>query len=78
MLSIISSSVDAAVLMQNYIKGPTFHATLEDLLGDGIFNVDGDKWETQRKTASHMFSANMVQLLALFRLAWLTCPRADA
>lgn len=29
---------------------------LETLLGEGIFNVDGPKWERQRKIASYMFS----------------------
>lgn len=40
----------------NYPKGPTFHARLSDLLGDGIFTADGETWRTQRKLASHMFS----------------------
>lgn len=40
----------------NYPKGPIFHANMEQLLGDGVFNVDGELWEMQRKTASHMFS----------------------
>ena len=28
----------------------------KDLLGDGIFNVDGHMWESQRKAASKEFS----------------------
>jgi len=39
-----------------YEKGPYFHENLVDLLGDGIFNSDGDKWHVQRKLAAHMFS----------------------
>lgn len=39
-----------------YPKGDGFHDGLEDFLGDGIFNVDGDKWREQRKGASHLFS----------------------
>eukprot|EP00928_Gymnodinium_smaydae_P032908 TRINITY_DN23724_c0_g1_i1.p1 TRINITY_DN23724_c0_g1~~TRINITY_DN23724_c0_g1_i1.p1 ORF type:complete len:506 (-),score=60.22 TRINITY_DN23724_c0_g1_i1:116-1633(-) len=40
----------------NYIKGAWFRDRLTDLLGNGIFNVDGHAWYMQRKTASHMFS----------------------
>ncbi len=34
-----------------------------ELFGDGIFVVDGDKWVTQRKVMSHMFSANVLKNL---------------
>merc|ERR1719197_501439 len=30
-----------------------------DLIGNGIFNVDGQEWHHQRKTASKMFTANL-------------------
>lgn len=36
----------------NYPKGQPFSAILGDLLGRGIFNVDGDSWLFQRKMAS--------------------------
>ncbi|KAF8707080.1 hypothetical protein HU200_030310 [Digitaria exilis] len=36
----------------NFPKGKTFAALLGDLLGGGIFNVDGDAWRHQRKMAS--------------------------
>nr|AYM55640.1 cytochrome p450 [Croton stellatopilosus] len=36
----------------NYPKGKPFSALLGDLLGNGIFNVDGDSWIFQRKMAS--------------------------
>lgn len=36
----------------NYPKGKPFSAILGDLLGRGIFNVDGDSWLFQRKMAS--------------------------
>lgn len=29
---------------------------MSDLLGDGFFTVDGEKWKTQRKIASYQFS----------------------
>ncbi|XWS28594.1 hypothetical protein CRYUN_Cryun25bG0083800 [Craigia yunnanensis] len=37
---------------ENYPKGKPFSAILGDLLGRGIFNVDGDSWKFQRKMAS--------------------------
>ncbi|KAK8447250.1 hypothetical protein SEVIR_8G032700v4 [Setaria viridis] len=36
----------------NFPKGKTFAALLGDLLGGGIFNVDGHAWRHQRKMAS--------------------------
>jgi hypothetical protein len=40
----------------NYIKGVELTASLEDLLGEGIFNSNGPKWKTQRKTGVKMFT----------------------
>ncbi|GFY97813.1 cytochrome P450, family 94, subfamily C, polypeptide 1 [Actinidia rufa] len=37
---------------ENYPKGKQFSAILGDLLGRGIFNVDGEPWMFQRKMAS--------------------------
>ncbi|ORY63681.1 putative cytochrome P450 monooxygenase [Leucosporidium creatinivorum] len=42
----------------NYVKGPATHARLEQILGDGIFAVDGKKWHSQRKATSKIFNAN--------------------
>lgn len=36
---------------ENYPKGKAFSAILGDFLGRGIFNVDGDSWQFQRKMA---------------------------
>ncbi|KAG0490713.1 hypothetical protein HPP92_007576 [Vanilla planifolia] len=36
----------------NFPKGKTFSSILGDLLGHGIFNVDGEAWLFQRKMAS--------------------------
>ncbi|KAI8366734.1 cytochrome P450 [Radiomyces spectabilis] len=44
------------VLKSNYIKGPEFHGSLNDLFGNGIFNANGEDWKYQRKTASHIFN----------------------
>ncbi|CAM0903273.1 unnamed protein product [Alopecurus aequalis] len=45
----------------NYGKGTTTHDVMEDLLGDGIFNVDGAKWRHQRKAASFKFSTRVLR-----------------
>lgn len=36
----------------NFPKGKPFSSLLGDLLGQGIFNVDGESWQFQRKMAS--------------------------
>ncbi|CAK9136316.1 unnamed protein product [Ilex paraguariensis] len=41
----------------NYPKGEVYHSYMEVLLGDGIFNVDGELWRQQRKTASFEFAS---------------------
>ncbi|KAF1317233.1 Cytochrome p450, partial [Globisporangium splendens] len=41
---------------ETFDKGPRAITILRDLLGDGIFAVDGSKWVHQRKTASNLFS----------------------
>ncbi|XAR71775.1 Abieta-7,13-dien-18-ol hydroxylase [Bertholletia excelsa] len=45
----------------NYGKGWVHHDILKDLLGDGIFTVDGEMWRTQRKTSSHEFSTKILR-----------------
>ncbi|XP_008777558.2 cytochrome P450 704C1-like isoform X1 [Phoenix dactylifera] len=40
----------------NYGKGSYNYNNLKDLLGDGIFAVDGEKWRHQRKLASYEFT----------------------
>ncbi|XP_075504067.1 cytochrome P450 94B3-like [Primulina tabacum] len=45
----------------NFPKGRPFTDLLGDFLGLGIFNVDGEKWSTQRKLASHEFSAKSLR-----------------
>ena len=48
-------------LMQNLLQGWYHHTVLEDLLGDGIFTVDGDLWRQQRKLSSYEFSTKMLK-----------------
>ncbi|KAH0731219.1 hypothetical protein KY290_002248 [Solanum tuberosum] len=45
----------------NYGKGWHSYSILKDLLGDGIFTVDGDKWREQRKLSSHEFSTRVLR-----------------
>ncbi|XP_059302911.1 cytochrome P450 94B3-like [Lycium ferocissimum] len=45
----------------NYPKGQPFTELLGDFLGRGIFNVDGELWNAQRKLASHEFSTKSLR-----------------
>ena len=45
---------------ENYVKGRDFHDRVRDLLGDGIFAVDGDQWRRQRNTASQLFTRSFM------------------
>ncbi|KAM6570291.1 hypothetical protein CsatB_018276 [Cannabis sativa] len=45
----------------NFPKGESFTEILGDLLGCGIFNMDGELWSTQRKLASHEFSTRSLR-----------------
>ncbi|KAL3630830.1 hypothetical protein CASFOL_023814 [Castilleja foliolosa] len=45
----------------NFPKGKPFTEILGDFLGNGIFNVDGDKWYTQRKIVMHQFNATSLK-----------------
>jgi cytochrome P450 len=49
----------------NYPKGKPFTDVLGDLLGKGIFNVDGEMWSAQRKLVSHEFSARTLRELEI-------------
>ncbi|KAL3536920.1 hypothetical protein ACH5RR_000286 [Cinchona calisaya] len=46
---------------KNYVKGSYNYTILKDLLGDGIFAVDGDKWREQRKLSSYEFSPRVLR-----------------
>ncbi|PSS33495.1 Cytochrome P450 94A1 like [Actinidia chinensis var. chinensis] len=46
---------------QNYPKGTRFISLLQDFLGRGIFNSDGDLWKVQRKTASYEFNTKSLR-----------------
>ncbi|TXG73352.1 hypothetical protein EZV62_001931 [Acer yangbiense] len=46
---------------QNYIKGSRYYNVLNELLGQGIFNVDEHAWILQRKIASHEFNTKSLK-----------------
>ncbi|KAL0542282.1 hypothetical protein IC582_022380 [Cucumis melo] len=46
---------------ENYPKGPNWQAVFHDLLGDGIFNSDGNTWLFQRKTAALEFTTRTLR-----------------
>ncbi|KAK7385513.1 hypothetical protein VNO78_31235 [Psophocarpus tetragonolobus] len=45
----------------NYPKGPKWQTAFQDLLGEGIFNSDGDTWLMQRKTAALEFTTRTLK-----------------
>ncbi|WVZ67832.1 hypothetical protein U9M48_016861 [Paspalum notatum var. saurae] len=45
----------------NYGKGSFNRDNTGDLLGDGIFAVDGDRWRQQRKIAGHEFATRAMR-----------------
>ncbi|KAK4789274.1 hypothetical protein SAY86_020593 [Trapa natans] len=45
----------------SYHKGDLTYTTLKEILGNGIFNVDGDSWKFQRQIASHEFSTRSLR-----------------
>lgn len=49
------------VRFDNYPKGPTWQSVFHDLLGEGIFNSDGDTWLFQRKTAALEFTTRTLR-----------------
>ncbi|KAI8910214.1 cytochrome P450 [Gorgonomyces haynaldii] len=46
----------------NYGKGQQFKDNLEDVLGHGIFAIDGDAWKVIRKTTSNIFNTKSFKL----------------
>ncbi|KAL1351622.1 hypothetical protein HN51_015513 [Arachis hypogaea] len=45
----------------NYRKGDIVVGTLSDLLGNGIFNTNGEDWKFQRQVASHEFNTKSLR-----------------
>ncbi|XP_024157192.1 cytochrome P450 704C1 isoform X2 [Rosa chinensis] len=64
----------------NYGKGLYMHSILSDVLGNGIFAVDGGKWRHQRKALSSEFSTKMLRDFssAVFKLGAVKLARVIA
>ncbi|KAG0501271.1 hypothetical protein HPP92_001343 [Vanilla planifolia] len=48
-------------LLSSMLQGDLNYDTMKDLLGDGIFAVDGARWRHQRKLASYEFSTRILR-----------------
>jgi len=44
-----------------YVKGERFRERMQEFVGNGIFNVDGQEWRNKRKVACHLFSAQYLK-----------------
>eukprot|EP01018_Ginkgo_biloba_P035896 Gb_13770 [translate_table: standard] len=55
---------------ENYPKGERFRFLLQDFLGSGIFNVDGELWKMQRKVASHEFNTKSLRNFVMETVQW--------
>ncbi|GLJ48931.1 hypothetical protein SUGI_1032300 [Cryptomeria japonica] len=55
---------------EDYPKGQRFTTILHDFLGRGIFNVDGDLWKMQRKTASYEFNTKSLRSFMVETVQW--------
>ena len=67
---VITNSVDNVTYIlkgnfDNFGKGPIFKSRFQGLLGDGIFNTDGDKWYKHRKTSAHLFNTGKFRTTVL-------------
>lgn len=45
-----------------FVKGPKLQEAFEELLGHGIFAVDGSVWAEHRKAASHLFATGKLRV----------------
>lgn len=54
-------SIGGSNLVPKFVQGWYNYNILKDLLGDGIFAVDGEKWRQQRKVSSHEFSTKVLR-----------------
>uniref|UniRef100_A0A7N2MEF2 Cytochrome P450 n=1 Tax=Quercus lobata TaxID=97700 RepID=A0A7N2MEF2_QUELO len=61
----------------NYGKGCYHNSILKDLLGDGIFTVDGNKWRQQRKVSSYEFSTKILRNYSSIKECGKTCSYID-
>lgn len=58
---IMNNKEKMLVNFQNYVKSENFRHVFHDVLGEGIFNTDGESWKLQRKTSSQIFHVKNFQ-----------------
>lgn len=68
---VLSGTEDIKYILEdnfyNYDKGKSVHDALFTMLGNGIFNSDGEDWINQRKFISHMFARkNIINMTKCF------------
>ncbi|KAH8119743.1 cytochrome P450 monooxygenase pc-1 [Phellopilus nigrolimitatus] len=56
-----------ATEFHNYEKGDTFKNQMQILLGDGVFNADGEMWKFHRSMTRPFFSKDRIQHFEIFR-----------
>ncbi|TFK72869.1 cytochrome P450 monooxygenase pc-2 [Pluteus cervinus] len=68
MVTMEPSHIKAALSTQfdNFEKGPVFNKSLRPLLGDGIFNADGDIWKFHRGLTRPFFARNRITDFDIF------------
>lgn len=54
----------------NYPKNRLITTALHDFLGNGIFNINGEQWKVQRKTASYEFNAKSLRSFVLDKVGY--------
>ncbi|KAL6298478.1 cytochrome P450 [Sparassis latifolia] len=50
----------------SYVKGPIFYRQMQSVLGDGVFNSDGDMWKFHRSMTRPFFSKDRISHFELF------------
>ncbi|KAI1789057.1 cytochrome P450 [Ganoderma leucocontextum] len=55
-----------ATQFQEFEKGDTFRDTMEDVLGEGVFNADGDMWKFHRTMTRPYFTRDRISHFEMF------------
>ncbi|ODQ53085.1 cytochrome P450 [Saitoella complicata NRRL Y-17804] len=56
----------------NYVRGSLFKRMMNEILGEGIFNSDGEQWRWQRKVAAQVFMDKRFKMITANTFAWQT------
>jgi cytochrome P450 len=55
---------------ENYEKGKVWRSFFREILGNGIFNADGELWASHRKIAAKLFSRNLCKAKPTAEHGW--------